>query len=118
MQLELLWLLTEAAKLCPRLHVDLAADLEVDLRAQIVELDAIACAPVTSLPEVDLGPTPTAQAHSARSKGSSEVVSPASLRRASSLSGLHVGDMCTSRDTDAAMASAAAWRREQAAYGW
>jgi hypothetical protein len=49
---ELLWLLTEAAKLCPGREDALA----VDLRREIDALDAIATGPVTSLPEVDLRP--------------------------------------------------------------
>jgi hypothetical protein len=47
---ELLWLLTEAAKLCPPSHGELGAELV----AQIDAIDAIASGPMQSLPAADL----------------------------------------------------------------
>jgi hypothetical protein len=49
---ELLWLLTEAAKLCPPSQAALAARLS----AEIHTLDAIASGPPPSFFEIDLGP--------------------------------------------------------------
>lgn len=47
---ELLWMLTEAAKLCPASHSELGAALA----AQIAALDAIANGPARALPALDL----------------------------------------------------------------
>jgi hypothetical protein len=49
---ELLWLLTEAVKLCPPSHADLGPQLARTIEA----LDAIACGPPLALIEVDLRP--------------------------------------------------------------
>jgi hypothetical protein len=49
---ELLWLLTEAAKLCPRRE----SDLWLDLCREIEALDAIASGPMTALSELDVRP--------------------------------------------------------------
>ena len=49
---ELLWLLTEAAKLCPPSHAELGRELGRTIDA----LDAIARRPPSELPEIDLRP--------------------------------------------------------------
>lgn len=49
---ELLWLLTEAAKLCPPSHDELGAQLAREIEA----LDAIASGPAQTILEVDLRP--------------------------------------------------------------